>query len=207
MRRLLTALMLAGAALLVGASPAQAHNVLTGSDPKDGATIAEAPDTITLEFDQTVRQGFSQVTVIGPGESRWEEGKPEVDGPKVTAKVRPLGPAGEYVVGYRVLSADGHPISGKITFKLSQDGPGARPEDAGQSAEPAATASAAAPASPAAPQGPDLSAQAAEAAQNGGAAMAVVWVAAALVLLGIGTIVALRRARPSGERPQEGVAG
>ncbi|GII91890.1 copper resistance CopC family protein [Sinosporangium siamense] len=204
MRRLLTALMLAGATLLIAAPPAQAHNVLTGSDPKDGATIAEGPSKITLEFDQPVRQGFSQVTVIGPGGARFEQGKVSVNGPKVTMGVAPLGSAGKYVVGYRVLSSDGHPISGTIDFTLSEDGPaatGAQPAAStgpdAESTEPAAPAPANPPADPPADSNAALSAQAAEAAQNGGASMAVLWVGAALVLLLIGTVVALRRAKPA----------
>lgn len=185
MRRILTVLLFACAALLGVVTPAQAHNVLIGSDPKDGAQLATGPEKITLTFDQPVRQGFAQISVTGPDGSRWEDGKTAVDRQEVGVGVRPLGPAGQYVVGYRILSSDGHPVAGKITFTLTATGPG--------------TASQPAPASSAAaPQAPDLSAQAAEAAQNGGAGMAVLWIAAALVVLGGATVVALRRTRGPG---------
>lgn len=185
MRRLLTVLLLACTALLGAVTPAQAHNVLIGSDPKDGAELATGPETITLTFDQPVRQGFAQISVTGPGGTRWEDGTTTVDRTKVSVRVKDLGPAGEYAVGYRILSADGHPISSKIIFTLTAPGPAS-----GQaSAEPAPVASAAAP------QDPGLGAQAAEAAQNGGAGMAVLWIAGSLVLLGGATIVAMRRTK------------
>ncbi|MBG0824528.1 copper resistance protein CopC [Planomonospora sp. ID91781] len=203
MRRSLTVLLLACAALLGAVAPAQAHNVLIGSDPEDGASIAAGPERITLTFDQPARQGFALITLTGPDGTRWEEGKTAVDGAKVSVGVRPLGPAGEYVVGYRILSSDGHPVSGKVAFTLTAAGPG--------SAQPAAAASASAvPAASGAPaqdpardpvENPGLSAQAAEAAQNGGAGMAVVWIAAALVLLGGATVVAMRRTRERTEAP------
>ncbi|MEU0520666.1 copper resistance CopC family protein [Streptosporangium sp. NPDC006007] len=183
MRRLLTVLLFAGAALLGVVTPAQAHNVLIGSDPEDGARLAAGPERITLTFDQSVRRGFAQISVTGPGGTRWEDGGTAVDGARVSVGVRPLGPAGQYVAGYRILSSDGHPVAGKVTFTLTAAG-------TGTAAQPAATAGAT-PAT--ASQAPGLSAQAAEAAQNGGAGMAVLWIVGALVVLGGATVVALRR--------------
>ncbi|GGP84767.1 copper resistance CopC family protein [Streptosporangium pseudovulgare] len=200
MRRLLTVLLLACSALLGVVAPAQAHNILIGSDPKDGARLSAGPERITLTFDQSARQGFAQISVTGPDGTRWEDGATTVNGPKVGVALKPLGPAGEYAVGYRILSSDGHPISGKITFTLTAAGPGAAASpQAVSSASPASPGAADSGASPAS-QGsatlgsPELSAQAAEAAQNGGAGMAVLWIGAALVLLGGATVVAMRRA-------------
>ncbi|GAA3409913.1 copper resistance CopC family protein [Streptosporangium vulgare] len=189
MRRLLTVLLLASAALLGAVAPAQAHNVLISSDPKDGTELATGPEKITLTFDQPVRQGFAQISVIGPDGTRWEDGKTTVDRTKVSVGVRPLGPAGMYAVGYRILSSDGHPVSSKITFTLTAPGLG------GAAQAPATSAPAV---SAAAPQEPDLGAQAAEAAQNGGAGMAVLWIAGSIVLLGGATVVAMRRTREQG---------
>ncbi|GAA0820276.1 copper resistance protein CopC [Streptosporangium amethystogenes subsp. fukuiense] len=195
MRRLLTVLLLACVALLCAVTPAQAHNVLIDSDPKDGAELATGPETITLTFDQPVRQGFAQISVTGPDGTRWEDGKTAVNRAKASVRVKALGPAGEYVVGYRILSADGHPVSSKITFTLTAPGPASSAQATEQAtAEPV-------PAGPApADQGPDLGAQAAEAAQNGGAGMAVLWIAASIVLLGGATVVAMRRTKEGGAR-------
>jgi copper resistance protein C len=38
--------------------------------------------------------------------------------------VRPLGPSGTYTVNYRVTSADGHPVSGAWSFRLTAAGTG-----------------------------------------------------------------------------------
>ncbi|GAA3026801.1 copper resistance CopC family protein [Streptosporangium longisporum] len=185
MRRLLTVLLLAVTASLGAVTPAQAHNVLIGSDPEDGAELARGPAKITLTFDQPVRQGYARISVTGPDGTRWEDGTTAVDGSRVGIGVRPLGPAGRYVVGYRILSADGHPVSSAISFTLTAPGPGAA--GPATSATPAASA--------VAPQEPGLGAQAAEAAQNGGAGMAVLWIAGSIVLLGGATVVAMRRTR------------
>ncbi|MEV0145799.1 MULTISPECIES: copper resistance CopC family protein [unclassified Nonomuraea] len=193
MRRLLTVLLLASAA--VGISlPARAHNVLVSSDPKDGAALAASPAQITLVFDQAVRQGYAQIGVTGPDGAAMADGAASVAGEKVTVKVRPLTAAGAYMVGYRILSSDGHPVTGKISFRLTAGAAAASPAGSPAPAESAAT-------------GEADSARAAEAAANGGAGMAVVWIVAALLLLAAGTAVALRRARPAPGEPADGGTG
>ncbi|WP_327090845.1 copper resistance protein CopC [Nonomuraea sp. NBC_01738] len=187
MRRLLTVLLLACVASVLWIVPAQAHNVLVGSDPKDGATLTAAPAQVTLVFDQAVRQGYAQVGVTAPGGAAVAGGKAVVAKEKVTVALGPLSADGVYVVGYRILSADGHPVTGEFRFTLATGG------------KPAATGAATQAATGTAAGSGDLSAQAAEAAANGGAGMAVVWIAAALVLLAAGTVIALRRSAPAGE--------
>ncbi|MBF8189150.1 copper resistance protein CopC, partial [Nonomuraea sp. K274] len=119
MRRLLTVLLLTCACAGIFSSPALAHNVLVGSDPKDGATLSAAPGRVTLVFDQVVRQGYAQVRVTGAEGSAWADGAAVVAAERVSVEVRPLPAGGSYVVGYRVLSADGHPVTGRITFHLT----------------------------------------------------------------------------------------
>jgi methionine-rich copper-binding protein CopC len=175
-RRLVTVLLLACAALGI-APPAQAHNVLISSDPKDGATLSAPPQQITLVFDQPARQGYAQIGVTGADGSAWADGAATVAAERVTVKVKPLTADGAYVIGYRILSADGHPVTGKIDFTLAAGGaPAAALQETGV--------------------GTDAGAAAAEAAANGGAGMAVVWIVAALLVLAAGTAVALRRSGP-----------
>ncbi|MFI6733108.1 copper resistance protein CopC [Nonomuraea sp. NPDC050451] len=194
MRRLLTVLLLAFAAAGIASPAAQAHNVLISSDPKDGATLPAAPARVTLVFDQAVRQGYAQVGVTGPDGSSWADGSAEVAAERVSVRVKPLPSGGAYTVGYRILSADGHPVTGKITFTLAAaTGTGGPSQDPAQSTTGQAAR--------------DAGAQAAEAAANGGAGMAVVWIVGALLLLAAGTAVALRRSRPAETAPAPGSAG
>ncbi|ASO17724.1 Copper transport protein YcnJ precursor [Actinoalloteichus hoggarensis] len=114
-----------GLGMVGTATPASAHNVLIDSSPENGAEIDTAPDRIDLVFDQIVQPGFNTVTVTGPDQNRWEEtSEATVDGETVSTTVHPLGPAGEYTVGFRVLSADGHTVRGSTTFTLTEAGDG-----------------------------------------------------------------------------------
>ena len=127
MTRLLAATALAGLvalALLGATGRAAAHNSLVSSDPADGARLASGPAAIRLTFDQPVRDGFNTVAVTGPDNTRWATGQVVAGGSSVSAALLPLGPAGEYVIGYRIVSADGHPVTGTVRFQLTRAGSG-----------------------------------------------------------------------------------
>lgn len=124
MRRQLLIWSVAVVGLLIGTGTAWAHNVLVNSDPVNGASVATGPSKVTLKFDLPVQQSFSTVTVLGPDGLHYEGGLAQVDGNSVSAPVNPLGTAGKYTVGYRIVSDDGHPVNGSISFTLTQAGTG-----------------------------------------------------------------------------------
>ncbi|MDQ6656794.1 MAG: copper resistance protein CopC [Actinomycetota bacterium] len=101
------------------ALPASAHDVLRGSNPADGSTLSTAPSTITLTFDQPVQDFQPVLTVTGPNGNRFSSGAPTVAGDVVWIAVTGAGPAGRYTAGWRVVSADGHRVSGEISYTLA----------------------------------------------------------------------------------------
>lgn len=111
------------------------HNELISSDPTDGAQITAGPPRVTLIFDLPAQRGFSAIVVTGPDSNQWQAGPAVEDGATVSAPVRPLGPAGEYTIAWRIISSDGHPTGGTLGFTLTTPGPGAAvaPPDAGRS--------------------------------------------------------------------------
>lgn len=104
--------------VLIGGSPAHAHNVLTGSNPADGAEVAEAPEAVRLTFLARLNPEQTTVTVTGPDGQPAFTGAPVVDGSAVDLAFEP-GPAGKYTVDYNVLSADGHWVKGALSFTLT----------------------------------------------------------------------------------------
>jgi copper transport protein len=95
-------------------SAASAHASLIASDPVDGATLATVPAMLTLSFNEPVEPiairiidgagTASAVTQIG------REGANLILRPPVA-----LG-EGAHIVSWRVISADGHPVGGSLTF-------------------------------------------------------------------------------------------
>ncbi|MEV7099392.1 copper resistance CopC family protein [Amycolatopsis sp. NPDC051045] len=122
--RTAAALAAAGCAVLFGAPAADAHSVLVSSSPAEGAAVAAAPAEVALVFNEPVENRFTELAVLGPdGTSHWEAGPASVVDARVSAPLRPLGPAGGYTIRYRVTSADGHPVSGAVPFRLTVAGP------------------------------------------------------------------------------------
>ncbi len=137
------------------AGPAAAHNVLISSDPAEGATLQAAPAVVRLTFDQPVQDFQPVVTVIGPDNQRYESGPPAIDSTVVTAPVAGLSAAGPYVIAYRVVSADGHPVEGEVHFQLAEAAPTdstpAEPAPASGTGAGSASAAAAATSAPGGP--------------------------------------------------------
>ncbi|ADG80089.1 Copper resistance protein CopC OS=Tsukamurella paurometabola (strain ATCC 8368 / DSM / CCUG 35730 / CIP 100753 / JCM 10117 / KCTC 9821 / NBRC 16120 / NCIMB 702349 / NCTC 13040) OX=521096 GN=Tpau_3510 PE=4 SV=1 [Tsukamurella paurometabola] len=103
---------------------ASAHAALVEATPATGSTVAAAPSAVTLRFDEPLQDGAREVVVTGPGAAAdvWSSGPGVVSGTTLRADLTGLGAAGEYTIGYRVTSADGHTVSGSTYFTLTADG-------------------------------------------------------------------------------------
>ncbi|MEO3812700.1 copper resistance CopC family protein [Sphaerisporangium sp. B11E5] len=228
MRRLLTVLLVACAALATVVAPAQAHNVLTGSDPKDGARVPAVPERATLTFDQPVRPEFAKLALTRPGGTAVQLPALEVRGTKVIGTL-PSGPPGAYALGYQIVSNDGHPVTGTIRFTVTSPPPSPAPDGTASTApaDPASTASGgpagggpgdpagtspgpgggapgdpagAAPGNPAggAPGDPVGGVAASAVPQSGGGSWVWGLLVVALVVSGLGIVVVVRRPRMGG---------
>lgn len=108
---------------VVTARPASAHALLLSSDPADDARLATAPARVTLTFseDISLKAGFARVLTADG--TRADAGTASVSGPVVTIPLRSgLGDDG-YLVSYRIISADSHPVAGSITFVVGSGRP------------------------------------------------------------------------------------
>nr|WP_221382709.1 copper resistance protein CopC [Actinoplanes polyasparticus] len=106
-------------AVLAGpATPASAHAALANSDPANGTIVPDAPNKITLNFTESVQLLNGKIQVLAPDGSRADQGEPVADGGTVTIPLRSGGGRGTYLVSYRVISADSHPVGGSITFSV-----------------------------------------------------------------------------------------
>jgi methionine-rich copper-binding protein CopC len=123
-------------------TPAWAHDDLTASQPKSGATLQTAPKEITLTFAEPVNARFVKVGVARDGKNM-PVAKPAVTGAVVHQVLDGAAP-GAYAVSYRIVSTDGHPVTGSLRFTLSA------PKTTGGAGAPAAASStpAAAPSAP-----------------------------------------------------------
>ena len=111
-------LIIIGIAVARPSGVASAHAELVESVPANGQHLAVAPTTISLRFTERVGVLDDAVRVSSADDGgQIETGAPKVDGSVVTADVPPL-PDGSYVIDWKVVSSDGHQISGAITFAV-----------------------------------------------------------------------------------------
>jgi methionine-rich copper-binding protein CopC len=107
--------------LAVPMPPAAAHAELASSNPEDGATVQNVPPEVVLTFTEAV--GEPQVEVTASDGTVVSDGDPEALGATVTEPLTGDGPSGTYTIAYRVVSADGHPISDELTFDVRSGPP------------------------------------------------------------------------------------
>ncbi|MEV8337384.1 copper resistance CopC family protein [Leucobacter sp. NPDC077196] len=143
-----------GAVLLVlGAeSPAFAHDQLLSSDPAESAVLQLSPTEVSLEFSDAVLTVGAVILLVDQGGREWVAAEPNLDGPTVSAPIDGELPDGSYEVRWRVVSSDGHPISGIVPFTVGDEGsqPGASAAEPAEPADSAASDEPAAPVEPAA---------------------------------------------------------
>jgi methionine-rich copper-binding protein CopC len=117
MFRVIMALSLAIALLLLLYDESVAHSELRSSVPADGVALREAPAEAVLVFDEAAR--VTAIRLFDATGARIElPGGPETTSSgKATVALPPLSP-GAFELEWRAISLDGHPIRGRIHFSV-----------------------------------------------------------------------------------------
>jgi methionine-rich copper-binding protein CopC len=204
MRKILIAFgaLIAGLALAFGgATTATAHSEFEGSNPAQGSTMSSVTE-IELTFGEAVVPDYSTVVLTDSAGTAVELASATYD---TTATVMTLPivsgalPNGDYVAGFRIVSVDGHPIAGEVDFTVAgSDAPAfvaPAPMDDADTSTDAATEDA---------SGTSETVTAISAQEEGPSLLVVVGsIAAALVALGLVTVVLLVAIRRNRAKPTD----
>lgn len=116
------------ALVLLLAVPAAAlgHATLVRTTPGSSGVVNTPPKTVTLEFSEPVEPRFASVSVTDAPGNQLADGRPTAEGNTLVVPLKDLG-EGWYLVYWRVVSTDGHPIRGAFTFAVGPN-PGPTPE-------------------------------------------------------------------------------
>lgn len=108
------------AAVLMLATPAQAHNYYVSSTPGENDVLT----TLPAEFEVTTNDNLLDLgggnggfimEVVGPDGLYYGDGCVTVQGPSVSMTAA-VGPAGDYTLTWQVVSTDGHTVAGEVPF-------------------------------------------------------------------------------------------
>nr|WP_274635813.1 copper resistance CopC family protein [Microbacterium bovistercoris] len=140
------ALALAAVAVLGVAGPASAHDQLLSTTPADGSSVDALPAEVTLTFNDTVTDAggeANQVRVLDASCQVLDDGALSIQDNVVSQAISGSATGPVHVL-WRVVSRDGHPVSGEFTFTVA-GGEASAPQpsrtcDTAASAAPAPTA-------------------------------------------------------------------
>lgn len=118
--------------LAVAPAAASAHATLEGTVPARGAQLSRAPAQVEFRFDESVEATFGALRVFDTEGRPVQEGEtfhPGGEGDVVAVKLQRGLKDGTYTATYRVISADGHPVSSGFVFSVGDAGPATRSVD------------------------------------------------------------------------------
>jgi copper transport protein len=127
-RRLITAVAVAAAALALPAV-ASAHAYLIKTAPAASRVLNTPPRTVSLTYDEAVEPRFAIVSVTdasGTQETTGPVQRSPGDPDTLVVPVRPHLTQGWYLIYWRAISVDGHPVQGAFTYAVGPD-PGPAP--------------------------------------------------------------------------------
>jgi copper transport protein len=116
---------LAGALVMLGASPAAAHAIVKRTEPRIDGVVETSPQQVLMEFNEPVEISFGSIRVFDTHGRRVDAGETHYVAGKADAVEVPLQPdlaRGTYTVAWRIVSADGHPIGEAFVFHVGAPG-------------------------------------------------------------------------------------
>jgi methionine-rich copper-binding protein CopC len=111
--------LLSGLLLVMAGITASAHAHLQQSTPADNSVVSTSPSTLVLNFSESAR--LTALSIQKGAESPQKLNPlPTAAAQQISVPLPPLTP-GAYAVSWRVVSADGHVMSGTLHFTLAAD--------------------------------------------------------------------------------------
>jgi copper transport protein len=102
--------------LVAGTGVASAHAALDSTTPADGQSVPTAPQIVSATFSESISADVGGLTIRNTDGDRVDDGNSSVSGNTLQVTVPTDLPDGTYIATYRVLSADGHPVSGSWLY-------------------------------------------------------------------------------------------
>jgi copper transport protein len=120
--RLFAVVLLAALSLSFTApDPAEAHAALSASEPADGGMVPALPAAARLTFSEPVAPLV--LRLLGPDGASQDLTGASLEGDTLVVPLPKEATEGTYVLSYRVVSQDGHPVGGSLVFAVGDAPP------------------------------------------------------------------------------------
>lgn len=105
-----------------GTHGANAHAEIAKTYPIKNAILSHSPKTVWIEFGDSLltldAKKINSLKVIDSQSKRVDKSPTIVSGARATTKILEALKKGKYLVTYRVVSEDGHPVKGSYYFSV-----------------------------------------------------------------------------------------
>jgi methionine-rich copper-binding protein CopC len=105
-----------------GTHVANTHAEIAKTNPAKSAILTQSPRSVSIEFGETLltldEKKINSVKVTDSRGKRVDNSSTIVSGSRATTKIKGTLKKGKYMVSYRVVSEDGHPVKGSYYFSV-----------------------------------------------------------------------------------------
>lgn len=178
---------------LATGSAAMAHTEEVSADPPADSLVIDMPAQVILTFDEPLLDAGAALVVTSAAGTVVSEDPPIIDGPTIRVNLG-AGQPGRYQVAYRVVSGDGHPVTGSYAFEVADTAPSSSSAPSAVDPPPSSPPSSS-PTSSASPPIGSNNAVNAESQAGSGSVPVLASLAAALAVVATITVVLLLRRR------------
>jgi copper transport protein len=130
LRRLVVAILLSLGTAFAAPAGASAHAYLVRTSPQASGVLGVAPKLVALTYDEAVEPRLAIISVTaasGTQETTGPVRRAPANPDTLVVPLRPNLPQGWYLVYWRAISVDGHPVQGAFTYAVGPN-PGPAPQ-------------------------------------------------------------------------------
>ncbi|MGG4469580.1 copper resistance protein CopC [Paenibacillus alvei] len=105
---------------MINVSNASAHAYIVNSNPSENESLDEAPKKASIEYNEKIQSGFAVFNVTNSAGEKVDKGNVEVNNKTLSVDLQENLKDDVYTMEWRVVSADGHSISGLVPFSIGE---------------------------------------------------------------------------------------
>lgn len=108
---------------LLGVNKVSAHAYITNSNPSENEILETAPKKVYIEFNEKIQTGFNVLNVLNSSGERVDKKNVVINSDtekSMEVDLKSDLPNDIYTIEWRVVSADGHSVSGMIPFSIGE---------------------------------------------------------------------------------------